>query len=198
MDRSQIISEVCRIVEQDHDAAGRLFRENYPFMKVGPSTRTYTALQCTAVFIRDGFIDRYSGLRLIFPGTLRLLSQLLPEEFPFHRNWRMDLTHPAFWELFPTIDHVVPVARGGLDVTENWVTTSQLRNSAKANWTLEELCWKLVPPGNIEEWDGLSQWFLEFVSRHDDLLRNNYLRTWFRAATACFQSGSLSKRAGSI
>ncbi len=100
----------------------------------------------------------------------------------------MDSTHPAFWELFPTIDHVIPVARGGVDADENWVTASQLRNSAKANWTLEELSWKLVPPGNIGEWDGLTRWFVNFVARRMDLLASNYLRTWWRAATACLPS----------
>jgi hypothetical protein len=185
MDRSQIIAEVCRVVEHSRAEAQRVVREYYPFAQLESAKRTYTAIDCTAVFIRDGFIDRYSGRRLVFPGTLRLLSLLLPEEFPFHPNWKMDSTHPAFWELFPTIDHVVPVARGGIDAEENWVTTSQLRNSAKANWTLEELSWKLVPPGNIRDWDGLSQWFVDFIEGHNNLLGNKYLRMWWRAAKTC-------------
>jgi hypothetical protein len=78
---------------------------------------------------------------------------------------------------------IVPLARGGVDAEENWVT-SQLRNSAKANSTLEKLSWKLVPPRKIEEWDGLTSWFINFVGRHDDLIENSYLRTWWRAATA--------------
>lgn len=91
------------------------------------------------VFTRDGFVDRYSGDLLVFPGTLRLLAKLLPHEFPFHSNWKADACHPAFWQLFPTIDHVVPVSRGGADADSNWMSTSMLRNSAKANLTLEEL-----------------------------------------------------------
>jgi hypothetical protein len=114
-------------------------------------------------------------------------SLLLPEAFPFHPNWKMDLTHPAFWELYPTIDHVLPIARGGIDSEKNWVTTSQLRNSAKANWTLEELSWKLVPPGNVDEWDGLIGWFVDFIEEHDDLRANKYLRTWLRAASVCLR-----------
>ncbi|MFF0818704.1 HNH endonuclease [Rhodococcus sp. NPDC003318] len=51
----------------------------------------------------------------------------------------MSQTHFAYWELFPTIDHIVPVTRGGADDESNWVTTSMLRNSAKAHWTLDEL-----------------------------------------------------------
>jgi hypothetical protein len=75
-----------------------------------------------AVFRRDGFIDRYSGVRLVCPATLRLISKRLPEQFPFHRNGRFDVCHFGFWELFPTIDHYVPVARGGADDESNWIT----------------------------------------------------------------------------
>lgn len=82
----------------------------------------------------DGFLDRYSGTKLVHPGVLRILSVLLPEEFPFHRNWLMTQSHVAFWELFPTIDHRVPVAHGGEDTESNWVSTSMLRNSVKAHW----------------------------------------------------------------
>lgn len=47
----------------------------------------------------------YQGTRPVYPGVLYLLSALLPEDFPSHRNGKMDRTHLAFWELFPTIDH---------------------------------------------------------------------------------------------
>ena len=67
----------------------------------------------------------------------------------------MSETHMIYWELFPTVDHVVPIARGGGDDESNWVTTSMLHNSAKSNWKLEELGWQLLPAGDIEQWDGL-------------------------------------------
>lgn len=106
---------------------------------MAPEGRRYTELQSLEVFARDGFVDRYSGQRLVFPGILRLLSRLLPQEFPFHPNWKMAQTHRAYWELFPTIDHVLPVARGAADSEANWVTTSMLRNAAKANGKLQEV-----------------------------------------------------------
>jgi HNH endonuclease len=65
-----------------------------------------------------------------------------------HEILRHLLAPPAFWEVGATIDHVVPVTRGGADDESNWVTTSMARNSAKMNWTLEELGWTLHPPGN--------------------------------------------------
>ena len=185
MDRSSIISELCSPVEGHAEKARRVIQESYPRADFSYSKRLYTPTECMKVYVRDGFIDRYSGQRLVFPGTLRALSIMLPDEFPFHANWKMNLTHPAFWELFPTIDHVVPVTRGGIDCEENWVTRSQLRNSAKANWTLEELSWELLPAGSINQWDGLTRWFLGLVTRRADLLQNSYLRNWWRAAKAC-------------
>ena len=50
---------------------------------------------------------------------------------------------------------MVAVARDGVDAEQNRVTKSQLRNS-KANWTLEELSWKLLPPGNNELGEAIS------------------------------------------
>ena len=55
-----------------------------------------------------------------------------------------------YWALYPTLDHVLPIARGGTDTPDNWVLTSQQMNSAKAHWTLEELRWTLLPPGSMD------------------------------------------------
>lgn len=47
-------------------------------------------------------------------------------------------------ELFPSIDHLVPAACGGADDESSWISTSMLRNSAKAHWPLDELGWTLA------------------------------------------------------
>jgi len=64
-----------------------------------------------AAFARDGFVDRYSGARLVCGATLRLISKRPPVQFPFQPNWRTDACHFAFWDLAPTIDHILPVSR---------------------------------------------------------------------------------------
>jgi hypothetical protein len=74
--------------------------------------------------------------------------QASTDQFPFQTNWRTDACHFAFWELVPTLDHILPVSRGGTDDESNWATTSMLRNSAKANFTLDELGWSLCSPGD--------------------------------------------------
>lgn len=96
--------------------------------------------------------------------------------------------HFAYWELFPTIDHIQPVARGGADSEENWVCCSMLTNSIKTNWTLEQLQWKILPPGDFKEWDGMTTWFMEQVERDKTLLYIPYLKTWWYAAKELLNS----------
>jgi hypothetical protein len=184
-DKSDILARACRAAEEQRlGEASSILATEYPFTPPTNAQRKYSPSQCMEVFIRDGFIDRYSGRRLVFPGTLRLLSILLPQEFPFHPNWKTDACHIAFWELFPTIDHIVPVSRGGLDHDDNWVTTSMVLNAAKANFTLEELGWTLHQPNNDNRWDGLTGWFLRQTNLMVELRANPYLRRWLVAAEA--------------
>jgi len=106
----------------------------------------------------------------------------MPEDFPAHPNWKMSVSHIVYWELFPTIDHVYPVARGGPDDESNWVTTSMLRNSAKSNWLLEELGWTLLQLPLVNAWDGLTTWLVRYLELHQAHLDDRYIRKWHRAA----------------
>jgi hypothetical protein len=185
VDGAVVLTEVCSALTNGQvDVAAAILDAKYPYTPLATVSRQFSPHQCMRIFWRDGFVDRYSGNRLVFPGTLRLLSVMLPEHFPYHKNWKMDSCHIGFWELFPTIDHIVPVSRGGADLDENWVTTSMLRNSAKSGFLLEELGWALCPPGHPEHWDGLTAWFLDEVTKNRPLLQDPYLRRWSRAAWA--------------
>jgi hypothetical protein len=182
-EKAGILAEVCGALTNGRRAeAAAIVSERYPFAPVASAGRRYSPRQLTGLHRRDGFIDRYSGTRLVCPGALRLLSRLLPEQFPFHSNWKADVCHFAFYELFPTLDHVVPVSRGGPDAAENWVTTSMLRNSAKANFTLDELGWRIHPPGDMTQWDGLLGWFIGWIDSERGVLDDPYLRRWHQAA----------------
>jgi hypothetical protein len=183
IDHAEILSRVCdRISGGEVETAQNLLQREYPFEPVALVERKYGELEATRIFLRDYFTDRYSGARLIFPGTLRLLSLIMPAQFPFHPNWKMSETHEAYWELSPTVDHVIPVSRGGSDSEENWVTTSMRRNSAKANWTPEELGWTVLPVAE-SRWDGLLSWFVTSVQNQDQYLANSHIRRWYRAAS---------------
>ena len=134
------------------------------------------------MFVRDGFLDCYSGARLVFPGTLRALSILRPSEFPFHPNWKFGECHPAYWDLSPTIDHVIPIAAGGADDEANVVTTSMKVNGAKSTRPFAELGWRRERGTVHPDWDGLLSWFLWAWQAHDELRAHASLRDWHRAA----------------
>ncbi len=182
-EKSSVIAAVCRaLAEGAADEAVSIAKRDYPFAPESITKRQYGPVESTRLFVRDGFADRYTGERLIFPPVLRILSGALPAQFPFHPNWKTEVTHPAYWEVGATVDHLVPVTRGGADNESNWVTTSMARNSAKMNWTLDDLGWTLHPPGNFRDWDGLVGWFLAYIVAHPEILVSTSLKAWHRAA----------------
>ena len=79
---------------------------------------------------------------------------------------------------------MIAVSRGGADQENDWISTSQLRNAAKANFTLEELGWQLRPAGSVTDWDGLTGWFLKQARVRSDVESNAYLHEWYLAAKA--------------
>jgi hypothetical protein len=182
-DHSRTIEAACRLIAAN-DVAGaeRTIRDEYPFQPLENAGRRYSAQAMASIFYRDGFIDRYRGTRLVFPPVLRMLSLYLPDAFPYHPNGKFTAGHYAFWELFPTIDHIQPIARGGADSEENWVCCSMLTNSIKANWTLEELQWQLHPPGDPRDWDGMVGWLLQQLDRDRAMAAHPYVKRWRGAA----------------
>lgn len=182
-EKADILVSVCQLLSAaDREGAASLARAEYPFEGRQAAPRRYSRHQAMRLFVRDGFIDRYSGKRLVFPGTLLLFSRLLPVEFPTHPNWKMSATHFAYWELWPTIDHQVPITREGRDELSNWVTTSVMANAAKRHWSLSELAWTLLPPGDCRVWDGLTAWCCELISREPIHLKDRALAGWCSAA----------------
>lgn len=183
MDRARLLALICEALGKgDRDSAAEILSQRYPFEVTEKQTRKYTEYEKTRIFHRDGFIDRYKGTRLIFPPVLRLVSDALPDQFPFHTNWKMSESHIAYWELSATIDHLVPVARGGADDESNWVCCSMLTNGIKANWTLEECGWQLHERGDFSTWDGLLNWFIVEVEKHPELQAKPHYRGWYKAA----------------
>lgn len=183
MEKADVISNVCDFIESgDQTSGAELINFQYPFNKVEYVKRKYTKAEMLRIFLRDGFIDRYSGEKLIFPPVLRILSEIYPNEFPFHPNWKSSECHPAYWDLLATIDHVIPITSGGTNNADNLVTTSMKRNSAKANFTVADLKWNLYPPGKLEKWDGKLGWFMKMAKEKPILLEISYIRHWYAAA----------------
>lgn len=134
-----IIDAVSEILDGDVKIAEQIIREGYPFDPVKKNGRRYTIKQMMEQFYRDGFIDRYTGEKLLNPGILRIMSEKMPDVFPYQAHWKIEECHMAYWDYQPTLDHIYPIALGGKDEPENWASTSMVKNSAKSNFTLEQL-----------------------------------------------------------
>ena len=50
--------------------AKQIIINEYPFQRIIPQVRNYTDKEKIQQFVRDGFIDRYSGQKLVNPYTV--------------------------------------------------------------------------------------------------------------------------------
>ncbi len=192
----EIIKSVCENISDNNiELAKKIVQNEYPHTFIEIDSRNMSSHEKLKIFLRDGFIDRYSGKKLIFPNVLRLISEELGDIFPYHKNWKMSDCHIAYWEYFPTYDHIIPIARGGKDTVENVVTTSQKNNSLKSNFLLEEVQWNLHKEGSLSEWDGMISWYMEYITSHELILSKiDPKGCWHKALLKCIKLGFLNKK----
>lgn len=175
-----VISEIITEIKSGNIENGKnIIKTKYPFQQYEVFHRSYTIKQKMEQFRKDGFIDRYSGDKLINPGILKVISYYYPSDFPYHPHSKMTESHIAYWELLLSIDHINPIAKGGVDDPSNWVTTSMMHNLIKSNWTLEQLRWEIYPPGDLKDWDGMTKDLVDMVESNSELLTDNYIKTWY-------------------
>jgi hypothetical protein len=218
MDRKVgVIETVCQAILKDKlDRARRAINAGYRWDATGPfdclhvpslpkpfrypneetfERRDFKESDQLRIWRRDGFRDRYSGERLVFPGTLILLAALLPDVFPFgkRKNGDRRITHQAMSELWPAVDHIIPLTRprelraarvADPNADANLATTSIANNGAKDRYLYTELGWILHPSPASDDWDGLTGWFREYLSRDSTPLNNSAhgssIRAWVK------------------
>ena len=62
MQKTDVIAAVCvALANGDSGAAESMLQRNYPFAPELVTKRRFRPLDYTRVFIRDGFVDRYTG-----------------------------------------------------------------------------------------------------------------------------------------
>lgn len=198
----EIIMEACLALSDDGiDECRQIIQKAYPFdpnakprevkSRGGrPRDGGAEAISCwieghlakMRVFSRDGFENRFTGEPLIFPAVLRLLSREMPREFPFQQYWRPEATHIAYHDLGACTTLLVPLSKGGKNKEANLVTTTMPYILARADQTIEEAGWRLTREGFVDEWDGMSTWYVEYVNDHQELREINFFNLWFNAA----------------
>ena len=131
------------------------------------------------VFRHDQFTCRLCGKRTIVVQVLRLLSGLYPDLLPDHPNWKWDIGHPIYWTHSTSLEHLVPLSRGGSSGRENLITACYICNDTKSYRLLSELGWELLPP-STHPWDGLTGLYPQ-LCEVAGLTRVGAHRAWLRA-----------------
>jgi hypothetical protein len=92
MGKTEVISAACAALSDGGTAqAVSMLTLHYPFAPQPVSKRRYGPIESTRVFIRDGFIDRYSGERLIYPPVFVYSPRSCPKRFRIIRIGRLTL-----------------------------------------------------------------------------------------------------------
>jgi hypothetical protein len=147
---------VQALINHDGAAAGKALEPiAYPRRELARRPQIARRIRCD-VFKRDHFTCRYCGGTTILTPVMELLSLRYPDIFPFESDaWKGGRTHPAFAARSPMVDHIEPVSQGGHPHNmENLATACNPCNATKADFTLKQLGWTLLPvPG--APWDGL-------------------------------------------
>ncbi len=176
------IETIASLLTKNSISEAKTFvNNNYPHQYIKYDIRNMSIYEKLKIYLNDGFIDRYTGNKLLFPNVLRIISFELSEVFPYQSNWKMSECHIAYWELTPTYDHIFPIARGGKDEEENIATTSMLMNSIKSNFLLNEIGFKLHEKGNIKNWDGMINWYKEYIKNNNNILKDKSINQWHKA-----------------
>lgn len=113
-----------------------------------------------AVFERDQYTCRLCGRRTVDVDVLRSLSREFPDELPYDPHWNFEKSSLIYWTHTASLEHLVPIARGGADDETNFVTSCYACNDARADYLLEELGWTLRPV-SATPWDGLRRYLFK-------------------------------------
>ena len=143
-----------------------------------------------AVYDRDRYLCRYCGIKTILTPVMRLLSTTFPDQFPFHPNWKTTDTHPAYWSLSATHDHVVPLSHGGdpLDAG-NIVTACWPCNSRKSGLLHDDVGF-VVRELEESRWRGLADLYPALWEASGRPVLGRGDRSWLNAVTVLYGPAS--------
>jgi 5-methylcytosine-specific restriction endonuclease McrA len=156
---TQLEGVIVALLTEGRKAAAELIEPiSYPRRQVGVRSEPSETVIAT-IYRRDRFHCRYCGCRVIPTQVMRLVSEIFPDAFPYHPNWKGGQTHPAITSRSATLDHVVAWTLGGTNDPENLVCACWICNRVKGDLTLEQLDWDLRPISPDPGWDGLTRYY---------------------------------------
>jgi len=113
------------------------------------------------VFTRDNWHCRYCGDAVFFSPSLKILDDLSSGHGYYHRNGKAGEMLSLFQWKWASVDHVLPVNKGGENNYENLVTACWECNLKLRDNTVDKPNPKPVID-NPTGWDGFYSLFLKF------------------------------------
>ncbi len=74
------------------------------------------------IWKRDYWTCRYCNDPVFFNPTFKLFEEMSPNHGYYHSHGKSDARHPFIEKRIATVDHVIPVSKGGSDIVDNYVT----------------------------------------------------------------------------
>ncbi|MBR4383255.1 MAG: hypothetical protein IKP64_06830 [Selenomonadaceae bacterium] len=179
--RADALFYACLALETGSvNAAEKIIATGFPFSGYLNDEKPLSEAAQLKIFRRDGFVDRFTGQKVFLPPVLTVLSEMLPDVFPNHPNWKRDETHQAHEMFTATVKKIIPNRPAD---EFNLATAAYKTKAAKANATLEDLGWKILSLEEIADlrWNGMTGWFMNYVDDHRDLLSVPLIARWYKA-----------------
>lgn len=181
--RANVLVHACLALEAGSvDAAKKIIETDFPFSRYIKDEKQLPEAEQMKIFMRDGFVDRFTGKRVFMPAVLVVLGKTMPDVFPYKdTHWDRDQTHQAHEMFTAAVKKIIPSASAKYE--RNLVTVSYLTKLSRGNATIEDLGQRLLTLEEIENlrWDGMTDWFVRYVDEHRDLLANTMINKWYTA-----------------
>ena len=124
------------------------------------------------VFNRDNWTCKYCGDPVFFSPTLKLLEDKSPGHGYYHGHGKTGEMLELFRTKFASVDHIIPVTKGGQNDIENYATACW-----DCSLTLNDAVENKPKPDKINQdnidtnCDGLVSLYLKLAPENDDWVR---------------------------
>lgn len=140
-----------------------------------------------SVFIRDRYFCRYCNKSTVALPVMNAIAAIYPMTYRLHPHWKATETDVSFWIDMASLDHIIPLTRGGTNETSNLATSCWRCNELKGGSLLTEIGWTIQRPQAMD-WDGLSSKLADLVA----VIPDGHIR--YRAWVEAFEAASMASR----
>ena len=120
--------------------------------------KTISKPEQTKIFKRDQWCCRYCGIEVLLSPALKALNEKYPGHGYYHRNGKKSKMAKLFLDKCACVDHIIPVAKGGLNEIENMVCACWECNTKKSDDSDPKWIKKMIKIDELQPsdgWDGL-------------------------------------------